>query len=322
MQRLDGFTRRRATLARTLTLTAVWVFAGCTRDAGRELTAPRPYSPQVLTERELQLEAYLVAHDTAYARNSYSLRPTGPSRLIAIDDPDDPYNPPRYDYDPYDPESQVTSGGLVGTTTVTGVDYDWRGATWAASTKVTSGFARRVFLQTVGGYNKLTAFTSTTPNGYKIERFSDTCGESFTEIFKQHCLIGDSYFDIDCYGSSGAGIYASSQHSVTWRFTSQSLQPTSSTSRCRTTSYGGGGGSGCHAFTIIDNWTGTEPVTPPCTGSGSGAGDDEGDDPYPNYPLPDDPNPTGGTNLCVQYFLDPGCYDLYIDGSYDSTICC
>ena len=30
----------------------------------------------------------------------------------------------------------------------------------------------------------------------------------------------------------------------------------------------------------------------------------------------------GGDEICAYLNLDPGCYDIYIDGAYSETVCC
>jgi hypothetical protein len=73
---------------------------------------------------------------------------------------------------------------------------------------------------------------------------------------------------------------------------------------------GGGGGGGACDYQII-----YDPSTCDPSGGGGGGGD-------PSVEPPPGDSSGGGMNLCAELLLDPGCYDVYIDGSYDSTICC
>jgi hypothetical protein len=79
----------------------------------------------------------------------------------------------------------------------------------------------------------------------------------------------------------------------------------------------GCGGSGGYQFI-------TQPAEDPggedpgaCYGGGSGGGD-----PYPGDGGGGGGGGGGGSPVCAELLLDPGCYDVYIDGMYDSTICC
>ena len=73
---------------------------------------------------------------------------------------------------------------------------------------------------------------------------------------------------------------------------------------------GGGGGGSCDYQIIYDPST--------CDPEGGGGGGGGGPEPV----VTTQPGDNGGTDLCVELFLDPGCYDVYIDGEYDGTICC
>jgi hypothetical protein len=73
---------------------------------------------------------------------------------------------------------------------------------------------------------------------------------------------------------------------------------------------GGGGGGECDYQIIYDPST----CSPDDGGGGSGGVYD---------PPNDSPGvPGGSSSLCYTLYLDPGCYDVFVDGFYDSTICC
>lgn len=73
---------------------------------------------------------------------------------------------------------------------------------------------------------------------------------------------------------------------------------------------GGGGGGSCDYLLIAD------PSSTCTSGGGGGTGGD----------LPPDaftPPPGGGSPpACTALQLQPGCYDVYINGVYDTTMCC
>lgn len=76
---------------------------------------------------------------------------------------------------------------------------------------------------------------------------------------------------------------------------------------------GEGGGGDC-------DYMFREDPTVSCGGGGGGGG--SGDSPPgPAGDPPLDGDPTGG-DVCTEFQLDPGCYDVYVDDVYDSTICC
>lgn len=81
----------------------------------------------------------------------------------------------------------------------------------------------------------------------------------------------------------------------------------------RLVSYGdgsddGGGTGSCDYQIISDPSTCTDPG-----GGGGGGGDGGGAPPSVGG---------GGIDLCHDLQLDAGCYDVYVDDEYDSTICC
>jgi hypothetical protein len=78
---------------------------------------------------------------------------------------------------------------------------------------------------------------------------------------------------------------------------------------------GGGGGDGCDYQIIYDPST-----CDPWGGGGGGGGG--GGDPWVDPGDGGGGGGGGGGSLCTQLQLDPGCYDVYIDDVYDSTICC
>ena len=91
-------------------------------------------------------------------------------------------------------ESMVTSAGMVGGYSATDVSTTNLPflAAWSSQTTVTSGFARRVHLTSVGVY------TQSILGAYKQKQFSDTCGDGLFDLFKQSCFVGTVYTDIEC----------------------------------------------------------------------------------------------------------------------------
>jgi Bacterial Ig-like domain (group 2) len=102
-------------------------------------------------------------------------------------------------------------------------------ATWSSITEITSGFAKRVHLTTIGGYSAMV-----TGGQARIARFSGVCGDKLSELFKQKCNLGTIYTDLDCYTTNGV-IYASSQHAADFLTEPVPGQPSSDDDKCRPT---------------------------------------------------------------------------------------
>jgi len=218
------------------------------------------------------------------------------------------------------PATAVTETGTVSGWTTTHAEavsnLGNAAAAWAAITQVTSGFARRVFLQSQGDYSQIWIGY---PQISNLKRISDVCGEAFTDLFRQRCELGTIYTDLDCYSGNGH-IFVQSQHAATFGvITSKTVttDPSVSRSTCfpdNTSGSGGGAGTGgggdtCNDYQFIDE---TDPSggSTDCSGSGGGGSGDS-------------PGISGGSSsLCYDLELDPGCYDVYVDDVYDSTICC
>lgn len=296
----------------------------CTNDTRlSQMTAPIP-RPEVplaagrhLTDAEI--DALIMSHDTAFARKIRNAERLRPSKMLVDDgsggSTSDPSNTTGSDA-----SSQVTASGGAAGSTVTVLDlgatiWDVPMASWASETKVTSGFARRVFLQTQGDYSQIWPGQTE----YYLRRFSGVCGEALTDLFRQDCKLGDIYTDVSCYPSTTGHIFAQSQHGATFGIFSSNtvtVRPTTSYSPCKDATIGDSGGGGdCNDYALVDDPSGYP--SSDCSDP-TGTGDPTSD------PTTSDPNSTTGDlqYLCDELLLDPGCYDVYVDGDYNSTICC
>jgi hypothetical protein len=298
---------------------AWWCFAACATDhRGEAITGLTP--PQTSSDRGRRLtdqeaEEFVMSHDLKFAslvNEAIHNKKLTPSMDVAVASTSTSGTT--------DLSSQVTPAGFFAGSTTTAIEavssLGTPMATWASETKVLSGFAYRVHLSTKGTYSQSTL------GAYRSKQFSDVCGDALTDLFKQQCLLGSIYADIECYYTNGV-IVASSQHSVTWRFSTEVGNPSGNSSHCSDSpGWTGDTGGTCDSYQIIDTDTAPTDSSDECGGGGDGTSPA---DPTPPPP-PDSGNDTGsdigGDDLCTTLLLDAGCYDVYVDEVYDSTICC
>ena len=287
-------------------LCCVVSLGGCSEKIGHSpITAPVAKPTEVFAREHkmtpAEIDAFLRTYDTSFARQMRGTPFGGPSKLLVPGDGTG------------GPESMVTETGTVSGWTTTHAEavsnLGNAAAAWAAITQVTSGFARRVFLQSQGDYSQIWIGY---PQISNLKRISDVCGEAFTDLFRQRCELGTIYTDLDCYSGNGH-IFVQSQHAATFGvITSKTVttDPSVSRSTCfPDNTSGSGGGDTCNDYQFIDE---TDPSggSTDCSGSGGGGSGDS-------------PGISGGSSsLCYDLELDPGCYDVYVDDVYDSTICC
>ena len=251
--------------------------------------SPSP-SQKVRQLTEEEMHANIMTHDTAFARliNANAQNIAASRALLAA----------AATNNEVDLEAAVTTGGSWDYVTWASIDELQGEAFWNAETHVLSGFARRKWVASSGYYTKQAL------GNYEIQRFNDTCGGSIFEQYKQRCTVGDAYLDVECYYVNG-WINVTSQHQVTWKFVADPIKRSAKGARCHAESSSGGDGSDCGSH--------VDPI------DGSGGCDSE---PTVVDVAPNEPAGSDWSNLCVDMVLDPGCYDIYVDGDYDSTICC